>query len=89
VLWSVSSGVQALVKGLNRVYDEEETRGFLKLRGLSLLLTVGAIVVAVVALALIAVFPAVVDRLELGPSERLGAPPCSATPSALVCRRLK
>jgi len=73
VLWSVSSGVQALVKGLNRVYDEEETRGFLKLRGLSLLLTVGAIVVAVVALALIAVFPAVIDRLELGRAGELAA----------------
>jgi len=52
VLWSVSSGVQGLVKALNVVYDERETRGFVKLRGLSLLLTLGAIVVAVVALVL-------------------------------------
>ena len=66
VLWSASSGVQALVKGLNAAYDERETRGFLKLRGLSLLLTIGAIVVTIVTLGLIAVVPAVLDDLGLG-----------------------
>jgi membrane protein len=73
VLWSASSGVQGLVKGLNLVYDEQETRGFLKLRGLSLLLTLGAILVVVVAIALIAVFPAVVDDLALGKTGELAA----------------
>jgi membrane protein len=66
LLWSVSSGVQGLIKSLNVIYDEKETRGFVKLRGLSLLLTLGAIVVAVVALALITVFPGVIDGLGLG-----------------------
>jgi membrane protein len=73
VLWSASGGVQGLVKSLNLVYDERETRGFVKLRGLSLLLTLGAIVVAVVALVLIAVFPAVIDDLGLGEAGRLAA----------------
>jgi membrane protein len=73
VLWSVSSGVQGLVKALNVVYDERETRGFVKLRGLSLLLTLGAIVVAVVALVLITVFPGVVDNLGLGQAGKLAA----------------
>jgi membrane protein len=73
VLWSASSGVQGLVKGLNLVYDERETRGFAKLRGLSLLLTLGAIVVAVVALALITVFPGVIDGLGLGQAGELAA----------------
>ena len=73
VLWSASGGVQGLVKGLNVVYDERESRGFLKLRGLSLLLTLGAIVVAVVALALITVFPAVIDDLGLGEAGELAA----------------
>jgi membrane protein len=73
VFWSVSSGVQGLVKSLNLVYDERETRGFLKLRGLSLLLTLGAIVVVVVALVLIAVFPGVIDDLELGQAGELAA----------------
>jgi membrane protein len=73
VLWSASGGVQGLVKGLNLVYDEPESRGFLKLRGLSLLLTLGAIVVVVVALALITVFPGVVDDLGLGQAGELAA----------------
>ena len=73
VLWSVSSGIQGLVKSLNLVYDERETRGFVKLRGLSLLLTLGAIVVVVVALALIAVFPGVIDGLGLGQAGELAA----------------
>ena len=73
VLWSVSGGVQGLVKSLNLVYDERETRGFVKLRGLALLLTLGAIVVVVVALALIAVFPGVIDGLGLGAAGELAA----------------
>jgi membrane protein len=73
VLWSASGGVQGLVKGLNMVHGERETRGFLKLRGLSLLLTLGAIVVTVVALALITVFPGVVDDLGLGRAGELAA----------------
>ena len=73
VLWSASSGVQGLVKGLNLVYDEQETRGFLKLRGLSLLLTLGAILTAVIAIALIAVFPALIDDLGLGKTGELAA----------------
>jgi membrane protein len=73
LLWSVSSGVQGLVKSLNVIYDERETRGFVKLRGLSLLLTLGAIVVAVIALALIAVFPPFVESLGLGQAGELAA----------------
>jgi membrane protein len=73
VLWSASGGIQGLVKSLNLVYDERETRGFIKLRGLSLLLTLGAIVVAVVALVLIAVFPGVIDNFELGKAGELAA----------------
>jgi membrane protein len=73
VLWSASSGVQGLVKGLNLVYDERESRGFLKLRGLSLLLTLGAILMAVVAIALVAVFPAVIGDLGLGQAGELAA----------------
>ena len=73
VLWSASSGVQGLIKSLNLVYDERETRGFVKLRGLSLLLTIGAIVVAVVALVLITVFPGVIDNFGLGKAGELAA----------------
>ena len=66
-LWSASSGTGNLVKAVNLAYDEDETRGFLKLRGLALLLTVGATVFVLLALALVAVTPVVLAALPLGP----------------------
>ena len=65
-LWSASAGIQSLIKGLNIIYDERRTRGFIKLRGLALVLTIGAIVVVLGALALIAVLPVVLREVGLG-----------------------
>ena len=39
-VWSASSGMRALINGLNVAYDEPESRKFAKLRGAALLLTV-------------------------------------------------
>jgi membrane protein len=66
-LWSASSGMKAVIAGINLAYDEKETRGFLKLRGQALALTVLAIVATVVALGAIVVVPLVLTRLGLGP----------------------
>jgi membrane protein len=66
-LWSASSGTGNLVQAVNLAYDEEETRGFLRLRGTALLLTLGAIVFVLVTLALVAVVPPLLDALPLGP----------------------
>ena len=60
-LWSASSGMKALITGVNLAYDETETRKFLKLRGLALLLTLGAMVLMGMALALIVAFPALTN----------------------------
>ncbi|HHW68310.1 MAG: rane protein [Epulopiscium sp.] len=38
-LWSASNGVNALIRGLNKAYDAEETRSFLRIRGISLFFT--------------------------------------------------
>jgi len=62
-LWSASSGMKALITGVNVAYDEVESRKFLKLRGLALLLTLGAMVLVAVALGLIVGLPAVAGRL--------------------------
>jgi membrane protein len=72
-LFAASGGVQNLVKAVNIAYDEEETRGFLKLRGLSLLLTLGAVVFVVVAVGLVAVLPVVLDAAGLGTVGRIAA----------------
>ncbi len=71
-LFAASGGVQNLIKAVNIAYDEEETRGFLKLRGLALLLTVVAILFVAVAVGLIAVVPAVLSSTPLGGLATLG-----------------
>ncbi|MCZ2807473.1 YihY/virulence factor BrkB family protein [Modestobacter sp. VKM Ac-2983] len=65
-LWTASGGVSNMVKAVNIAYDEVETRNFLKLRALSLVLTLGAIVFILFTFALIAVVPVVLDALPLG-----------------------
>lgn len=63
-LWSASGGVGNLISAVNIAYDEDETRGFVKRKGLSLLMTVGAIAFFGVAVAAVAVFPAVVAATD-------------------------
>jgi membrane protein len=67
LLWSVSSGVGALIKSVNRAYFQDETRGFLRLRALALVTTIAVIVFAIVTLAAVAVLPPLVERLGLPP----------------------
>jgi membrane protein len=62
-LWSASSGMKALITGVNLAYDETETRKFVKLRGLALLLTLGAMVLMGIALATIIGYPPIADTL--------------------------
>jgi membrane protein len=70
-LWSASGGVAGLIEGCNAAYNEVDERSFPIKRGLALLLTFGAIVFLAVALGLIAVLPAVLGQLGLGPTAEL------------------
>ena len=72
-LWSASSGIANLITGINAAYDEDETRGFVKRRGLALAFTVGAIVFLVIAFGLIAVLPSVLADSGLGVVGRIVA----------------
>jgi membrane protein len=65
-LWSASSGVNHLIDAVNVAYDEEETRGFVRRRGLSLVFTLGAILFLVFAFVGIAVVPAAAQAAHLG-----------------------
>jgi membrane protein len=64
-LWSASGGMGNLITAVNITYDEVDKRGFIVRKGLALLMTLGAIVFVVVAVALIAVLPAVMNSLGL------------------------
>jgi membrane protein len=66
-LWSASAGMRALVTGVNAAYSEAETRGFVRLRGLAIVLTVGGSLVTVLALAVIVALPVAARRLS-GPA---------------------
>jgi len=66
VLWSATKGTKAMMTALDIVYDEEEDRGFIKFNALALLLTVGAILGAVITLALIVAVPALLGSIGLG-----------------------
>lgn len=59
-LWSASSGMKHLIDALNAAYDEDEGRGFLKVRGLSLALTIGAVLFVIVSVGVITIVPQVV-----------------------------
>lgn len=65
-IWSSTKGVKALMAAMNIAYGQTEDRGFLKLNLIALALTVGAIVMALVAIAAIAVVPPLLEALDLG-----------------------
>lgn len=64
-LWSATRGTKAFMIALNIVYGEKEKRGFFKLNTIALLLTMGSIVLAVLALGMIVVLPILLSYLDL------------------------
>jgi membrane protein len=64
-LWSGSKATKALIKATNLAYNCPKDRGFIRLALLSLSLTIAGILFFVVALALVAVLPAVLSSLGL------------------------
>jgi len=62
-LWSASGGISNLLTAVNVAYDEEEKRGFVKKRLMSLGLTIAAIVFMVIMLGIVAVLPALLKSI--------------------------
>lgn len=58
-MWSASSGVGHLIEALNVAYERDETRNLLRRRAVAIGFTVGALLFAVVAIAVITALPAV------------------------------
>lgn len=65
-LWSASGGMGNLITAVNLAYDEVETRNFVKLKLLSLGLTIAGIIFVLITFGLVAVVPAVISALPLG-----------------------
>jgi membrane protein len=65
-LYSANNGILTLFEAMNIAYDETEKRSYLKLYGTSLLFTLGAIVMAILAIVSVGVVPAVLAFMGLG-----------------------
>lgn len=64
-LWSAAKGMKALMTALNIVYNEEEGRGFFMQNAVALVLTLGAVVFAILSLTLIIVFPPLIEMFPV------------------------
>jgi membrane protein len=62
-LWSANSGTKALFDALNAVYDETETRSFIRLNATTLAFTLATILFLLVALACVIVLPVALDHI--------------------------
>ena len=65
-LYGAASATKALIQGLNICYGEREKRGFIRLNLIALVLTFAIIAGALIALALVAVLPALLEHLSFG-----------------------
>ena len=65
-LWSASAGMRTLMTALDVAYSEEENRGMFRFYGTSILLTFGAVLGALVAIATIVAVPIALQFLGLG-----------------------
>jgi len=70
-IFAASAGVRALMTGLDVIHRRTESRGFVTLRLLAAGLTLGAILLVVVMIALVAAAPVAVDHLGLGSTGQL------------------
>ncbi len=70
-LYSATKGTDALISSIGLAYEEKESRGFFRLKGLSLALTFGLLVGALLAFTLVAVVPAVMNFVGLGAAGRV------------------
>lgn len=64
-LWSSNNGMKALFEAMNVAYEEEEKRGFLKLTAISLVFTLGTMVLIAALIIAVGVVPAVLSFLYL------------------------
>ncbi|WP_438016485.1 YihY/virulence factor BrkB family protein [Sorangium sp. So ce315] len=62
-VWAASGGVVALMDALNSAYGVEDSRSFVKRRGIALLVTLGAAVLVTIASALAVATPALTEHL--------------------------
>jgi membrane protein len=71
-IWTASNGFNAVIRGLNRAYDEKEKRPYWKVQLTAILCTIGLVLIIIITLALL-VFGELgvrllIDKLHFAPS---------------------
>lgn len=69
-VWSASGAIGQLINTINIAYDEDETRSWQARKGVSLLLTFGAIVYVAIAVFTVTALPGIIDASPLGVGTR-------------------
>ncbi len=64
-LWSTMSGVKAMIDALNVIYEQKESRGFIKLNLVALAFTLSGFAVLLLAITAVVVMPLVLSPLGL------------------------
>jgi membrane protein len=70
-LWSGAKAMKTVMLALNITYEEEETRGFIRLNLTALALTLAGIVGFMVAVGVIVALPIVLDKVGLGEAAKV------------------
>jgi membrane protein len=83
-LWSANAGVKSIFDALNIVYDEDEKRSFIRLNAISLVFTLGAIAVLLLALGAVVVTPLVLASLGFAAEQQAGLLPLLRWPAMFV-----
>ena len=64
-VWSANRGTKAVFQGVNITYNEKDERGFIKLTAVTLLFTIGGIIIGFFAIAMVVAFPALIGKIGL------------------------
>lgn len=64
-LWSANKGTSALFEGVNIAYNEMDKRSFIKKNLLTLVFTLGAVVLGLISLLFIIFFPILIEKVGL------------------------
>lgn len=67
-LWSASKGSKAIIEALNIIYEEDETRGFIKFNLLAIGLTFMGIILGLLSIAAVVVVPLITGIFNFGPA---------------------
>ncbi|ELR73329.1 Inner membrane protein YihY, formerly thought to be RNase BN [Fulvivirga imtechensis AK7] len=64
-LWSSNKGTKALFEGVNIAFNKKNERNFFQENGLTLLFTVGGMILGFISMSLVVAFPALVGKIGL------------------------